>query len=157
MTIDAITKRIDDFTQTYFGVATELGTDWMCFANDDLIWWTPIEMVDAAQGFLRFAACEFPLSHRISPFLLSLLHECGHILTVDDYEDADWDYYIDEVNRINSMPKGPDRDNQYYRLPQEYDATKEGVWFYETHYEICKKFEDEVMNMLKEYYKENID
>ena len=80
----------------------------------------------------------------VSPFLMGILHEIGHIFTYDKKTDRERDilYYIlkqdFKVEEFESYTK------MYFAIPAEFNATKWGVEYYLSHKDFCDNFVKEM-------------
>ena len=77
---------------------------------------------------------------KLNVFVWSLLHELGHHMTWDDFDDEEYDRIYKKKGRI----MGTKATLPYYRLPDEVAATKWAVEYANTHKEEVKDFWEKV-------------
>lgn len=79
-----------------------------------------------------------------NPFLLGILHECGHVFTYSEVRDRERDvlYYMLQCNfkeeEFETYTK------MYFAIPSEFNATKWGVEYYLSHKTDCDNFLKEI-------------
>lgn len=78
---------------------------------------------------------------RYNVFLMSLLHEVGHIMTYEDEleEGRDIIYGLLKLNYEEGKSDVAEYNHKYFLIPMEFEATSWGVWYYENHKEQCDK------------------
>ena len=76
---------------------------------------------------------------RYNVFLMSLLHEVGHIMTYEDEleEGRDIIYGLLKLNYEEGKSDVAEYNHEYFLIPMEFEATSWGVWYYENHKEQC--------------------
>ena len=78
---------------------------------------------------------------RYNIFLLSLLHEVGHIITYEDEleEDRDIIYGLLKLDYEEGKSDIAEYNHKYFLIPMEFEATCWAVEYYENHKEKCDK------------------
>ena len=91
------------------------------------------------ETYLKFLKQEF--GKDFNPFVISLLHEIGHIKTNDDkmLENRDFIYGLLKTNFNNRVSNIEEYNNMYFRIPAEYAATEWAVDYYNKNKEECEK------------------
>lgn len=89
--------------------------------------------------YLDFLENEF--GEKFNMFLMSLLHEIGHIMTYDDdLNDArDIFYGMLKLNFDEDKSDITEYNNLYFKIPMEYEATYWGVQYYRNNREKCDR------------------
>ena len=92
-------------------------------------------------------------------FVLSLLHEFGHYLTLDEIDDEEYNYSKDLEDSINNrLEEDEDNDDvysEYFYLPIEKIATDTGIAiFFENTLEMYDMYV-EMGKAIQEFYKRN--
>ena len=80
----------------------------------------------------------------INPYLIGILHECGHIVTFDKNLDKDRDilYYMLQLDFKEERYEEYTR--MYFSIPSEFAATEWAVNYYLSHKELCDNFLKEI-------------
>ena len=80
----------------------------------------------------------------INPYLIGILHECGHIMTFDENLDKDRDilYYMLQLDFKEERYEEYTR--MYFSIPSEFAATEWAVNYYLSHKELCDNFLKEI-------------
>lgn len=94
--------------------------------------------------FLDFLQKEFGV--QINMFMISLLHEIGHIMTYDDELDDDRTLTYGVLKCLYEEGKSSVEkyNDMYFRIPAEYEATAWGVQYYLENKEKCDKLIERV-------------
>lgn len=90
--------------------------------------------------FQEFVEQLEPKCKNINPFLLSILHEIGHIetWTEEDLEEKHFLYNMLQMNYKDSDIK--EYNNMYFRIPLEQNATEWGINYALSHLDLMKKY-----------------
>ena len=80
----------------------------------------------------------------ISPLLMGILHEIGHIETFDEQLDRERSiiYYLLDIDF--DIKRYRDFTNMYFAIPSKFEATRWGVEYYLSHKEHCDNFLKEI-------------
>ena len=114
------------------------GDDFYVDIPEEEITYTFKSYPETDELFSRFVKETF--HEEINVFLISLLHEVGHIMTYSEemhqeraflYYALQLDYNPDEEEEFNMA---------YFNIPSEYAATEWGVNFYRNNREMCDNF-----------------
>lgn len=94
--------------------------------------------------FLNFLQKEFGV--QINMFMISLLHEIGHIMTYDDELDDDRTLTYGVLKCLYEEGKSSVEkyNDMYFRISAEYEATAWGVQYYLENKEKCDKLIEKV-------------
>ena len=89
--------------------------------------------------FLKFLKKEFNIE--MDMFLISLLHEVGHIMTYDDdmNDDRSVVYGLLKVQFDEGKANIEEYNDMYFHIPAEFEATTWGVQYYLENKEKCDK------------------
>ena len=97
--------------------------------------------------FENFVSQLNPDCRKVNPFLLSLLHEIGHIetYTEEDEDDKDMKYAIlkmqyDDEEQL-SDEKLEEYCDMYFRIPLEQNATEWGIDYALSHLDLMQKYD----------------
>lgn len=146
-----------------FGISkAKLGTEFAYYFNDEHIEFqiTCDDWTDRL--FDEFVEKEFNFKNPY-PFVLSILHEIGHHNTVDEIDEETYSYILDRKEQIdkivqnkkNSRKKKIKANLEYFRLPDEYAATKWAVDYFRQHSTECDKMYKKACKALCKFYKKN--
>lgn len=80
----------------------------------------------------------------INVFLISLLHECGHIMTYTSELDKERDFLYFSLQMRYKKEEEKKYNMAYFNIPFEYKATEWGVNFYRNNKELCDNFISEL-------------
>ena len=86
----------------------------------------------------EFLKREFKIDY--DPYVMSVLHEVGHIMTFteDLNEEREIIYFLLQMKYTDDNFE--DFNNEYFKIPMEYEATAWAVDFYRENKELCDKF-----------------
>ena len=135
-----VNNMINDFVKQFSAdYSAELGSEF--YANMDLqkIVYPLVIGDKSSRLFHENFASRFPCANQISTFLLSLLHEIGHLETESEMVD-------DTPERNKEMGL------EYFDLWNERIATDFAGFWLQDNFEIAKKYNDEIENVLFEMY-----
>ena len=129
-----LTAQMDSFLRP-FGVKSLLGKDFAYYPVTEQVQFTIVMEERADRVFAQFIAETFQYKVK-DMFLFSLLHEVGHHLTLEDFEDdeieKEWkhkskiEWEIDDTNYDEKLM-------EYFNLPSEYAATAWAVSYMRDH------------------------
>lgn len=112
--------------------------------------------------FAEFIKERFNYTTRYT-FILSLLHEVGHMKTDDDISDATYDFCAKEKERIDKAMNRAKTEKtckklewQYFNLPDEIMATAWAVNYARKHPQEIEKMWREMHTALVDFYNVNI-
>lgn len=154
--VTKLTAQMNQFLRP-FGVTSVLGPDFCYDPNSEKVQFTITMEEEADKMFFYFISETF--NYKVKDlFLLSLLHEVGHHVTLDDFEDEE----ISADRKIkNRIAFEIDNDNyeskllEYFNLPTEYAATAWAVSYMRAHEkEICKHWRV-MLEHFRHFYKVN--
>lgn len=153
----AITKLVKPF-----GISkAKLGTEFAYYFTDEHIEFQMTCGDWSDEMFDKFLEKEFGLVNPY-PFVLSVLHEVGHHYTEDEFDEI-YSSLVDEKDRIGQLIREgglseavkEELEFQYFRLPDEYAATKWAVNYFTQHREECDKMYKKACKALCKFYKKN--
>lgn len=155
MDFNCITTTINEYTLKTFGITVDCGLDFSyypdaCYDEPDITYSLIItERFDRL--YSKFIEKNFGLTAPI--FLLSLFHEIGHHFTNDYWSNKEQRSFAKQKALLNG---NDDNDTLlYYSLPDEYEATKWGIEYIESHPEEVEKFWNILRTKIEQFYKEN--
>lgn len=116
--------------------------EFYCEIDNNLINVTFNPLPEGDRLYREFIEENFGIS--VSPFLMGILHELGHIYTYDKEVDQERDvlYYMLQVNFKEEEYESYTK--MYFSIPAEYEATKWGVEFYLLNKDYCDNFLKEI-------------
>lgn len=126
---DELTKALDAFVKETFDedYSVEMGTDFSVDLDEDVIYYTVICPEKDERSFCENFIQRFPTCADLSPIMLSLLHEVGHL-------EEEWQMIDDSEERETCT-----NDADYYELFNERIATDfAGEWATE-HHDLAKE------------------
>lgn len=92
--------------------------------------------------FMDFVKEIMPECADYNIYLLSILHEIGHIMTWDEDAADDKDVVFEVLKMMYDEDQDAEKYNHaYFNIPLEYDATMWGLYWAKSHPEIMKKYE----------------
>ena len=109
-----ITNILNEFLESFDCTAMP-DTDFAYYTASNTISYAFVLADNHEKTFIKFVHNLFP-NINANIFLWSFLHELGHHETEDDFEDEEWDEYLNIVHTIKN-------DEEYYNLPIEFAAT----------------------------------
>lgn len=126
-------KNIDNDFEVYEGDTFEANV-----AQEE-VYITFSDSKENQETYLKFLKQEF--GKDFNPFVISLLHEVGHIKTNDEemLEDRDLVYGLLKMDFYNGTSSIEEYNNMYFRIPAEYSATEWAVDYYNKNKEKCEK------------------
>lgn len=141
-TIKELNEIIKKFVQTFDeDYSAEIGADFAADLDNNSVVWTLIYSEDGGKAFYSDFCNRYPPAKNYSFFLLSLLHEIGHLETEDEM--------IDDTDIRNT-----DLSNEeYFNLFNERLATDwAGEWI-EENLTLAKQIDSKISFLLNNFYK----
>lgn len=138
-----ITNILNDFLKK-FDCTAALDSDFAYYSDDEMITYALVISDKHTKTFMDFAKTLFP-TIEADPFIWSFLHELGHHETEDDFENEEWEEYMERLEY-------PITDDEYYHLPIEYAATYWAGEYMINHQEEIKTLWDELIPAIKDFY-----
>lgn len=139
--------------------------DWAFYPDENKITYSLIENKLEDVWFNEFVKKRFGYKVK-NTFMITVLHEIGHKMTLDDiYEsDAVYEFCINEKERIEESMEAAKSEKeckklefQYFSLPDEIIATKWAVDYMREHEEEVNMIWTELKKAFTEFYAKNID
>ena len=158
-----VKKIINNFLKE-FGVKAKFGKSFCYYPEKELInvsFTVPVDDTDANMFMMNFNNVEPAI--KADTFLMALLHELGHQMTVDELtteeEEESFKKRI-EVNAINlkknSTPEEVAKANyEYFNMPDEAAATNWAIDYIRNNTEKVAEFWNELQPAIMKYYKLN--
>ena len=91
--------------------------------------------------------CEFVFDRfgvNVNPYLIGILHECGHIMSYDKNLDKDRDILYFMLQLDFKEERYEEFTRMYFSIPSEFAATEWAVNYYLSHKEQCDNFLKEI-------------
>ena len=162
-------KGVDELNEVFEQYFVELGypeiecdidTDFAQYYGTDEITYSLFEMPEADEGFRRYVNLTYPQMPYCSIFVLSLLHELGHHITLPKYNKAQhkkWEIETAEVeNRKAVTPEEKIKKQiDYCGLFSEKIATAEAVKILIANYDYIHNFETVWQEAVMSFYRKN--
>lgn len=142
--INEITGILNDFLKP-FDCTAEFGKDFAYYSESNTITYSLLVLDSNEKTFSNFVKALFP-EITADIFLWSFLHEIGHNMTKDVFDDEEWAKYRIDARTCSN-------DYQYYNLPIEKAAT---VWAGEymlTHTEEVAILWNKLSSTIANFYK----
>ena len=132
--IKTINEDYEVFEDTEFTSDWEQGEVWVCFQENK----------EDDQLFMDYIKNKYQIE--IDTFLMSFLHEIGHLETEDDElsDNRAIDLFTLEVLFDNSKITKQEYFERYFEIECESLATEWGIDFYKSHEEQCKQLVKEL-------------
>lgn len=143
LNVDAINRILNDFLAP-FDCTCELGTDFEYLTQSNMIHYTFVAPEKDSSMFMANVQERFPAVHA-DVFLWSFLHELGHRETEDDFEQEDWDEYMERIRQ-------PISSEEYFNLPIEYAATAWAGEYIESHVDEIASLWNELVEAISNFY-----
>ena len=143
--LQKITNILNNFLEP-FECTTEVDTDFAYYTASNLITYAFVLTDKHETTFINFTHTLFP-EVKADIFLWSFLHELGHHETEDDFEDYEWEEYLNKAPLIKN-------DYEYYNLPIEYAATYWAGKYMISHKDEIKNLWNQLMPLIQDFYKE---
>ena len=143
--LQKITNILNDFLAP-FDCNAEAGSDFAYYMASNMITYSFTVSYEHEETFMHFTHELFP-DINADIFLWSFLHELGHHETENDFEDEEWDEYLNICNIIED-------DYEYYHLPIEYAATYWAGKYITNHESEIKALWDQLVPAFQNFYKE---
>lgn len=114
------------------------GDEFYCIISEKII---NVPFVSDPEGdrlFHDFVLDKFGKS--INPYIMGILHECGHLMSYDKEIDEERSiiYYMLQLDF--QKEKYEEFTYMYFSIPAEFEATKWAVNYYLSHKDICERF-----------------
>ena len=144
-------ERLNDVVSEFvklFDCSCSFGTDFSCNTNRNHIDYTVVVAETHSQSFMDRVERLYP-DVKADEFLWGLLHEIGHIETIDDFDDDE----IAEFHLIKDVPNISDE--EYYEVPDEFEATDWAANFMRENATLVNSFWAKVQPEIQSFYKIN--
>lgn len=118
------------------------GDEFYCIISDKLI---NVPFVSDSEGdrlFYDFVFDRFGMI--VNPYLMGILHECGHLMSYDKRMDEERSiiYYMLQLDFTDERYE--EFTNMYFSIPSEFAATEWAVNYYLSHKEQCDNLIKEI-------------
>ena len=147
-TIDTteLDKVLIDFLSPFGVEKVQMGLDFSYFLESETVQYSLLVSEEADETFTNYVNTLFPEIKNVDIFIWSVLHELGHHMTVDEFDDEDWDEYVcrTSVGRID--------DYEYYALPIETAATVWAGEYIQSHMDEVTKLWNDSLAAIKNIY-----
>lgn len=139
--------------------------DWAYYPEDNKITYSLIDNKIEDIWFNEFVKKRFGYKVK-NTFMITVLHEIGHKMTLDDIYESDAVYKFCEAEKeriskdmenAKSEKESKKLEFQYFALPDEIIATKWAVDYIKEHEEELEEIWQNIQNALVEFYAKNID
>ena len=136
-----LTKVVNDFTVKNFGVTAEFGDEFEALPSEKLIHFTIIVDEDMQAATIDDMEARFPLI-QTDMFFWLLMHEVGHCMTENIWDDDDNAYFEYMKNRLSDYFDGDviAKNEWYHIICDEYFATKWAGCYMMEHPKKMRKF-----------------
>lgn len=162
-------KGVDELNEVFEQFFVELGypeiecdidTDFAYYYGTDEITYSLFSMEEADEGFMRYVNLNYPQMPSCSLFVLSLLHELGHHITMPKYNKADhrkWEIEKAKIENIkaNTPKERIEKQIAYCGLFEEKIATAEAIKILIANYDYIHNFEKVWYKAVMNFYKKN--
>lgn len=134
---DSVTEVLTDFVRTFDEEYTvELSGDFMADNIEERIYYAPMSPAESGEAFRQNFVKRFPVCEVFSLFMLSFMHELGHL-------ETEWDM-VDDTDERNAT-----KDNEtYFALHNEKIATDWAGEYLTNHVAEMVKFDRELLEIL---------
>lgn len=106
--------------------------------EEEVVYITDLLSPEEDEIWSEFLKREFKIDY--DPYVMSILHEVGHIMTYteDLHKEREMIYFLLQMKYTDDNFE--DFNNEYFKIPMEYEATAWAVDFYRENKELCDKF-----------------
>lgn len=143
MAASPITKIINEFLEP-FECEAKVGLDFAFYSESNTITYSLVLVDRFAQSFENYCKSLFP-DVQANIFIWSLLHEVGHRETEDDFDDEEWEEYMEVIGSELS-------EQEYYSLPIEHAATVWAGEYIQSHEKEITRLWEDLAAALKKFY-----
>lgn len=157
--VEELNRVVNGFTEK-FGLRAELGEDFAYYPESEVVTYSLLINERADRTFSTFLRKNFP-DIEADLFLWSLLHEVGHHMTIDQWEENEQDEFDERKDRLSLLYReevdGSEEeiDNlfyDYYKTPDEFEATSWAADYMRENPEEVEKFNCEMKDMLMHFF-----
>ena len=141
--IDEINNILNDFLKP-FDCTAVFDKDFAYYSDLNTITYSLIVLDSCSKTFSCFTKALFP-EINADIFLWSFLHELGHNMTEDDFDEDEWNQYRKDAVSCSN-------DYQYYNLPIEKAATAWAGEYMLTHTEEVAILWNKLSSTIAEFY-----
>jgi hypothetical protein len=134
---DSVTEVLADFVRTFDEEYTvALSGDFMADNIEECIYYAPMSPAESGEAFRQNFIKRFPVCKAFSLFMLSFMHELGHL-------ETEWDM-VDDTDERNAT-----KDNEtYFALHNEKIATDWAGEYLTDHFSEMVEFDRELLEIL---------
>jgi len=137
-----------------------LETDFCYYLGTDEIAYSLVSMENADKGFKKFLENTYENIPPCSLFVISLLHELGHHITLPLYSKKIKKEWSIKKSLVESKKADTDEEKiqkqiEYCNLPEEKIATDKAIEILLENYKFIHSYEKTIFKAIKNFYKKN--
>ena len=156
--VKELDKVLNEFVNP-FGAHVEFGSDFIYWVEEKTIEYSLIMPEQGRDYFMENFRVLAP-DIQCDPFLASFMHELGHHMTNDLFDDNDETYNYETrqylAKALNDKTDSEEKlYEQYFNLPDEMAATRWAIEYIREHSEKVAEFWNKVQNAIMNFYKLN--
>lgn len=141
-----LTKWLKD--HDFKGLKARAAADFQYNNDEGTIYFALATIQDLDAKFQEFIQSNFDFPYNCDPFILSFFHEAGHAMTFEMWTDEEWDKYFETIDNLS-------KEEIYFYLPQEYEASRVGAQYILSHTDEIKEFWRICRKLILNIYKLN--
>jgi hypothetical protein len=149
-----VDKIVNNFTQKNFGVTAKLDNEFEAFCSKKVIGYTLFCDEDEKAYFIMDAQAKYPHINA-DIFLWCLMHEIGHCLTDDMWNENEQKYFYIQKKNMTNIEDDRLRNDWYHACPDEFFATKWAGDYMTAHPKKIAKFWNKMQMAIINLYKKN--
>lgn len=157
--INELDKVLNEFVNP-FGTYVEFGSEFIYWVEEEKIEYSLIMPEQGRDYFMENFRVLAP-DIQCDPFLASFMHELGHHMTNDLFDDDDEAAFIYDTRQYLAKALNDKTDSEeelyklYFNLPDEMAATYWAIAYMREHSKKVAEFWDKVQNTIMNFYKLN--
>lgn len=137
-----INHEVKNFCKKFRLTHIQLADEFAYYPENNLITYT-IWKTDTDEELIKLVNKKYETDIAPLYMIFSLLHEIGHYMTIDNFNDEDLETDLFMRNMIQMMDEEK-QGEMYINLPMEDAATSWALEFIKNNFELCSNFENKV-------------
>ena len=144
----------------YDEIECSLDLDFAYYVGTDEITYSLFQMEEADKGFRQYLNKVYPNIPECSLFVISLLHELGHHITIPQYSKENFETWstvkkLLEEQEANTPKEKIEKQIKYCFLFDEAIATKAAVDILIAEYDFIHSYEEKIFKAIFKFYEKN--
>lgn len=144
----------------YDEIECSLDLDFAYYVGTDEITYSLFQMEEADEGFRQYLNKVYPNIPECSLFVISLLHELGHHITIPQYSKENFEAWsivkkLLEKQKADTPKEKIEKQIKYCSLFDEAIATKTAVDILIAEYDFIHSYEEKIFKAILKFYEIN--